>query len=102
ADVALDVVKFSRVRVRNDQRLLRKIDNLFETARIDVGEIDDDADSLAFLNDFPAQRSQSICRRTACRENSTAAGGIAARVSQSHHAQAELVKHSEQIQILSD
>src|SRR5882762_2562527 len=31
ADVALDVVKLSYVRVRNDERFARKIDNVFES-----------------------------------------------------------------------
>src|SRR5207247_504962 len=43
ADVALDVVKLSYVRVRNDERFVRKIDNVLESFWIDVSQIDEDA-----------------------------------------------------------
>src|SRR6266704_1902767 len=36
ADVALDVVKLSHVRVRNDQRFARKLDNVLESLWIDM------------------------------------------------------------------
>jgi hypothetical protein len=49
-DVALDIVKFPGVRVRNNERLRRQIDNLFEAGRIDVGKIDNDAESLALAD----------------------------------------------------
>src|SRR5439155_22974458 len=39
ADVALNIVKFSGVRVRNNQRLRCEVDNLFEARWIDVGKV---------------------------------------------------------------
>src|SRR2546430_12946206 len=43
ADVALDVVKLSHVRMRNDERFARKLDNVLESLWIDVSKIDEDA-----------------------------------------------------------
>src|SRR6266498_2769468 len=81
ADVALHVVKLSRVRVRNDQRLARKIDNLFETRRIDVGKIDNDAEALAFADEIAAKWRQSFRRGAARGKNSTVTGGVCPRMS---------------------
>src|ERR1043166_708077 len=43
ADVALDVVKFSRIRVRNDRRFGRDREDLLEAGGIDVSKIDNHA-----------------------------------------------------------
>ena len=56
ANVALDVVKLPGVRVRNDQRLSRKIDNLFEPGRINVGKIDNQAELFTFADKIATER----------------------------------------------
>src|ERR1700730_2150035 len=55
ADVALDVVKFPGVRVGNNQRFGCEIDNLLEAGRIDVGQIDNDAELLAFADEIATE-----------------------------------------------
>src|SRR5438874_10863074 len=77
ADVALDVVKLSRVRVRNDQRFARKLDNVLESLWIDVRKIDEDAQALAFAHDVAAKIRQAVARRAAWLENPAAARGVA-------------------------
>src|SRR3954451_3154231 len=57
ANVAFNVIKLPNVRVRNDQRFARKIDNLFESFRIDVGEIEDDPEALTLADNIPSERS---------------------------------------------
>src|SRR6266478_7495616 len=69
ADVALDVVKLSDVRVRNDERFARKIDNVLESFWIDVSQIDEDAKPLAFAHDVAAKICETIARRAAWLEN---------------------------------
>src|SRR5262245_28422125 len=97
ADVALDVVKLSRIRVRNDERFARKIDNVLESFWIDVGKIDEDTKPLTFAHDIAAKVRQAVARRAAWLENPTAARGVSARMRQTNRAQAELVKRAEQI-----
>src|SRR3984893_1328859 len=80
ADVALDIVKLARVRMRNDQRLCRKIDNLVDPLRINVGKIDQNAEPLAFLNEIAPEIRQAVARRTARLENPTATGRISPRM----------------------
>src|SRR5262249_7679445 len=95
ADVALDVVKLSCIRVRNDKRFACKTDNVLESFWIDVGKIDEDAEPLAFAHDVAAKIRQAVARRTAWLENPTAARGVPARMRQTNRAQAEFVKHLE-------
>ena len=42
--------------MRNNERLRRQIDNLFEAFRIDVREIDKDAEPFAFANQITPER----------------------------------------------
>src|SRR6266404_1733185 len=95
ANVALDVVKFSRVGMRNNQRLLGKIDNLVKTFRIDVRQIDNNAEPLAFLDQLASESGESIARGTARREDSAAAGRVASCVRESDHSHTELVKDAQ-------
>src|SRR5207249_457784 len=99
ADVALDVVKLSHVRMRNDERFGGKIDNLLESFWIDMGKIDEDAKPLAFAHDVAAKIRQAVARRTAWLENPAAAGSVTARMRQPNRSETQFVKHAEQIQI---
>src|SRR5205814_3661233 len=101
ADVALDVVKLSHVRVRNDERFARKLDNVLESFWIDVSQIDEDAKALAFAHDVAAKVRKAVARRAAWLENPAAARGVTPRMRQTNRPQAELVKHAEQIQIVA-
>src|ERR1051325_5455254 len=64
ADIALHVVKFSRVRVRNDQWFGREIDNFAKAGGINMSEVEDDAEILAFPNKVAPERRQSFWGRT--------------------------------------
>src|ERR1044072_1711307 len=75
AHVALYVVEFSRVRVRNDERLGREIDNFSKAGGINMSEIDDDAEILAFANKVAPERGQSFWGGTGRREKSTLTAG---------------------------
>src|SRR6266567_464570 len=101
ADVALDVVKLSHVRMRNDKWFARKTDNVLESFWIDVSQIDEDAKPLAFAHDVAAKICQAVARRTAWLENPAAAGRVSARMRQTNRPQAELVKRAQQIQIVA-
>ena len=101
ADVALDVVKLSHVRVRNDERFARKIDNVLESFWIDVSQIDEDAEALAFAHDVAAKIRQAVAWRAAWLENPAAARGVTARMRQANRSQAKLVKGAEQIEIFA-
>src|SRR5207249_2162657 len=73
ADVALDVVKLSHVRMRNDERFGGKIDNLLESFWIDMSKINENAKALAFAHDVASKIRQAVARRTAWLENPAAA-----------------------------
>ena len=47
ADVAFDIVVFSRVRVRNNYRFARQSNDLLESSGIDVGKIDNYTERFA-------------------------------------------------------
>src|ERR1700676_5365766 len=95
ADVALDVVELARVGVRDDQRFRRKIDNLFEAFRVDVGKIDENIEPLAFAHEIAPKTGESIPRRAARCKNAAAAGSVAARVGQANGAYAKFVKDAQ-------
>src|SRR5213075_3556576 len=75
--VSLDVVIFSRIRVRDDDGPRRHFDDVVESGRADVSEIDDDANLFAFANHIAAERGQSIARRTAGGKKTTVPGRVA-------------------------
>src|SRR6266542_6858992 len=101
ADVALDIVKFSYVRVRNDEWFARELDNVLESLWIDVSKIDEDAEPLALAHNVAAKICKTVARRTAWLENPATARGVSARMRQTNRSQAELVKRAEQIQIFA-
>ena len=74
--------------MRNDERLLGQTNDLFKTFRIDVGGINNNAEFLAFADDFLTELGQPITRWAARCENAATAGGIATGVSQSDRANA--------------
>src|ERR1043165_9800410 len=97
ADIALYVVKFSRVRVRNDERLGREIDNFAKAGGINMSEVEDDAEILAFANKVAPERRQSFWGRTGRRENSTMTGGVRSGMSQADLADTCSMKFSQQV-----
>src|SRR5262249_18546655 len=62
ADVALDVVKISSIRVRNDKWLAREADDVLKSLWIDVREIDYDAEAVALAHDVAAKIRQAVAR----------------------------------------
>src|SRR5205085_4469686 len=97
--VPLDVVIFSRVRVRNDHRLRRHLDDIVETRRADVGEVDDDAELFAFANYVAAEWRQPVTRRTAGGEEPAIARGVTPNMGEAEGTQPQLVKDAQQIGI---
>ena len=96
-DVALDVVKLSRVGVRNNERFARQIDNVLESPWVNVRKIDEDAEPLALAHQVAAEICQAVAWRTARLENPAAARGVAPRMRQANRSHAELVKCAEQV-----
>src|SRR5260370_18398768 len=101
ADVAFDVVKFSRVRVRNDEWLGRKSNDVLKPFWVNMGQINDNTEPFAFAHDVATEGGKPVARRTAGRKNPTAAGSVAAGMRQADRAHAKLVKDTQQIQILA-
>src|SRR5437588_1266190 len=97
--VPLDVVIFSRVRVRNDHRLRRHLDDIVESRRADMGEVDDDAELFAFANYVAAEWRQPVTRRTAGGEEPAIARGVTPNMGETERTQPQLVKDAQQIEI---
>ena len=69
ADVALDVVVFARVGVRNNHRSGGVFQNVVEAGRVDVRKIENHADSFAFPDQLTSEGRQSFGRRSGGCEN---------------------------------
>src|SRR4030088_3427652 len=82
AHVSLDIVKFSRVGMRDNQRLLRQPYDILEPLWIDVREVDDDTKPFAFGNNLAAKGGQTVAGGAAGREDPATAGGVAPGVGQ--------------------
>ena len=93
ADISLDVGVEPRVSVGDNERLGRKGENFFEASRIDVGEIDNDAERIARLNEIASKAGQTIRRRTARRKNSAGASCIGTHMSEPERTHAALKKN---------
>src|SRR4051812_37242116 len=97
--VPLDVVEFSRVRVRNDHGFSRDGENIVEAGRTNVGEIDDDAELFAFANYVAAERREAAARRTAGSKKAAVTGGVAPSMGKTKRTQPKLVKDVQQIEV---
>src|SRR6266498_1183533 len=91
-DIALDIVIFSGVRMRNDRRLARYRQNIVKTGGTDMRKIDNHSEGFALLDHVAAERGQSVARRTAWREEPASTCGIAPGMGESDCPYAELVK----------
>src|SRR4029453_8960566 len=98
-DIALDVVIFSGVRVRNDRRFGHYRQNVLKPSGSDMRKIDNYPEGFTFLDDVAAERGQSVARRTARRENAAIACGIAPGTGESNYAYPKFAKHSQQFQV---
>ena len=60
ANVAFYIIEATGVRVRNNNRPVRQRANFFEPRRVDVGEVEQNAESITFGDEFAAERCQTI------------------------------------------
>src|SRR5439155_8155591 len=65
ADIALDIVIFSRVRMRHDGWLGRYGQYVFESGRADVRKIDDYTERFALPDHVAPELGQAVARRAA-------------------------------------
>src|SRR6267142_4313628 len=90
-DIALDIVIFSGVRMRNDRRLGRYRQNVLKPGGTDMRKIDNHPERFALTDDVAAERGQSVARRTGWREKPASTCGIASGMGESDCSHAELV-----------
>ena len=75
ADVALDIIVFARVGVRNNYWSGGVFQNVVEARRVYVRKIENQAEAFAFPDQLTAEAGQSFGRRSGRRKNTATAGG---------------------------
>src|SRR5262245_17691830 len=80
ADVAFDVIVAADVRVRHNGRSCCDRENLLKPCRIDVREINNHTELLAFVHDLATKGCQALGRRTARCENSAMPSRVGSNV----------------------
>src|SRR5436190_22860027 len=60
--ITLDIMISPRIAVGDDERPARVRENIFETRWINVGEVDNDAECIAGLNQVAPEAGQTIAR----------------------------------------
>src|SRR2546423_694302 len=85
-NVAFDIIVLPRVGVRDDHWLRRDFDNVVETRRTDVREVDNDPELFAFANDVATEGRQSAARRPGRRKEAPIPGGVASNMGEAKRA----------------
>src|SRR5438552_18593348 len=83
-DVALNIVIAPNIRVRHDGWLFCNRENFVKPRWIDVREINNDAEPLAFAYHVAPKASSTVRCRTGCRKASAMSRTVASRMGQSY------------------